>query len=439
MLKATVTREAGLWKRGVLWLLFLGPLFFASYGFANWFSSLRNDVGVIVYAWEAHIPLLPWTIIPYWSIDVLYGLSFLLPATRYEMDRHAFRLLTVQVICVVCFLLWPLTISFNRPELTGVFGAMFDVLMGFDKPFNQAPSLHIALLVVLWTRFSEHLDARWLPLLHIWFGLIALSVLTTWQHHFIDLPTGALVGLLCLWLWPTAQPSPLKNMQLTNSPQRRRLGLRYLAGASALAVLAFVLGGIYLWLLWPAVSLLIVGLNYLFFGVQGFQKQADGRLSPGAWGLLAPYLLGAWINSRVWTRNAPDPVHVLDNVWLGRIPARKSLGNVDGLLDLCAELPANVSGKPYINLSVLDLTAPSKQTCQAAAQGIEELRLHGAVLVYCALGYSRSATAIVAWLLETGRSTTLEQALACVRRANPNVVLTPAHMAVLTQLDRAEY
>ena len=28
-------RETGLWKRGVLWLLLLGPLFFASYGLAN--------------------------------------------------------------------------------------------------------------------------------------------------------------------------------------------------------------------------------------------------------------------------------------------------------------------------------------------------------------------------------------------------------------------
>ena len=90
-----VVREADLWKRGVVWLLFLGPFFFLSYGFANWVSSQRTDVGVMVFAWESAIPLLPWTIIPYWSIDLLYGLSFLLPKTRREMDRHALRLLTV--------------------------------------------------------------------------------------------------------------------------------------------------------------------------------------------------------------------------------------------------------------------------------------------------------------------------------------------------------
>ena len=114
--------------------------------------------------------------------------------------RHALRLLTAQVICVACFLLWPLRFTFERPELDGFFGWMFDVLMGFDKPFNQAPSLHIALLVVIWVMFARHTRGLLLRgLLHGWMALIGLSVLTTWQHHFIDVPTGALAGWLCVW------------------------------------------------------------------------------------------------------------------------------------------------------------------------------------------------------------------------------------------------
>lgn len=314
---------------------------------------------------------------------------------------------------------------------------MFDLLMGFDKPFNQAPSLHIALLVVLWTRYALYASPRWQPLLHIWFALIGLSVLTTWQHHFIDLPTGALVGCFCLWLWPSTAPSPLSHAHLTDDPQRRRLACYYFLGAGLLTLLGFVIGGAALWLLWPAVSLLMVGLNYLLFGAQGFQKQANGRLSIGALGLFAPYLLGAWLNSRIWTRHAAPSVQVIDNVWLGRLPAADDLITAAAWVDLCAELPVAPHDKAYRNFAVLDLTVPSTQLCRSAGQAIETLRQHGPVLVYCALGYSRSATAIAAWLLLTQRCASTAEALHCLRQARPAVVLTAAHLAALQPLTEA--
>ncbi|EOY3828046.1 TPA: inositol phosphorylceramide synthase, partial [Pseudomonas aeruginosa] len=224
-------REPGVLKRAVLWLLFLGPFFFASYGLANWLTSQRGDVGSLVFDWERGMPLWPWTILPYWSIDLLYGLSLLLPRDKRELDTHCLRLLSAQVLSVACFLLFPLRFTFERPELGGVFGWLFDVLMGFDKPFNQAPSLHIALLVVLWVCYARYASGAWRWLLHGWFALIGLSVLTTWQHHFIDVPTGALAGWLCVWLWPQAQPAPFARASLSRDRQRRRLAARYGLGA----------------------------------------------------------------------------------------------------------------------------------------------------------------------------------------------------------------
>ncbi|MFV0284570.1 MAG: phosphatase PAP2/dual specificity phosphatase family protein [Castellaniella sp.] len=433
---ATPAHEPGLWKRGILWLLMLGPFFFLSYGFANWVTSQRAGVGSVVFAWEQAIPLLPWTIIPYWSIDLLYGLSFLLPHTRREMDRHAERLLTAQILCVACFLIWPLTFSLTRPPLDGPTGWLFDVLMGFDQPFNQAPSLHIVLLVVLWARYAAHTPARWRWLLHGWFLLIGISVLTTWQHHFIDVPTGLLAGFLCLWLWPDDGPSPLATARLTQDPRRRALALRYCVGALGLALIGQGLGGAALWLYWPAVSLLMVALNYLAFDAAGFQKQLSGRLSASARWLFAPYLVGAWINSRLWTRRAPEPVHVMDNIWLGRLPAAHGADRFDAIVDLCAELPLHPENKPYCSLPVLDLTAPDSALCVRAATAIENLRPHGTVLVCCALGYSRSATAIAAWMLHTGRYGTSRDALARLRAARPHVVLTDAQLLALAPLAR---
>lgn len=428
-------RERGLYKRGVLWLLLLGPLFFASYGLANWFSGQREEVGSLVFAWEPQIPLWPWTIVPYWSIDLLYGLSFLLPACRREMDRHALRLLAAQVICVACFQLWPLRFTFERPPLDGTFGLMFDLLMGFDKPFNQAPSLHITLLVIIWAMFANHTRGGfWRALLHLWMTLIGISVLTTWQHHFIDVPTGLLAGFFCLWLLPLQGDTPLRRVRLASDLRRWRMALRYGLGATLCAALAVNLGGAWLWLFWPAAALAMVALNYLLFGAGGFQKQANGRLSPAAIALFAPYLLGAWINSRLWTYRQPKPSQVVDGIYLGRLPATGDLDGFAALVDLCAELPLLRTPEAYNSLPSLDLVAPDSLTCQGAAEAIERLRHRGPLLVCCALGYSRSATAIAAWLLHSGRCTDVDSAVQLIRQARPQVVLGPQQLAALRGL-----
>ena len=81
---------------------------------------------------------------PYWSIDVLYGISLFVCADRRELDAHARRLLTAQIVAVSCFILLPLRFTFVWPASTGIAGFLFESLGKFDKPFNQAPSLHIA-------------------------------------------------------------------------------------------------------------------------------------------------------------------------------------------------------------------------------------------------------------------------------------------------------
>jgi hypothetical protein len=89
-----------------------------------------------------------------------------------------------------------------KPATDGAFGFLFEVLVGFDKPFNQAPSLHVALTVILFDLYARMLAALGAAGLRRLVVLVVVSTLTTWQHHFIDLPTGLLLGLLCLWLWP---------------------------------------------------------------------------------------------------------------------------------------------------------------------------------------------------------------------------------------------
>jgi len=421
------------WRRAIAWLAFLGPFFFASYGFANWLASRREHVGAIAFSWEHAIPFLAWTIVPYWSIDLLYVVSIFICTTREELDRHAQRLLLVQIASIFFFIAVPLRFSFDRPAAEGLSGAFFSALGAFDKPFNQAPSLHIGLLVVIWTRLAHHFPARWSWLLHTWMIIIGLSILTTYQHHFIDLPTGLAVGLMAMWALPDEEESPLRQLTWTTDRKRRRLALAYAGGALACAALA-CLGGTWLWLFWPAIALVLVSLNYAAIGERGFQKSSSGHLSVGASGLLAPYLAGAWINSRYWTRRQPAPTEVVDGVWIGRIPAARDLqqSKFAAIVDLTAELPCGIAGeRSYRSVAVLDLTVPTATSLRDAVDAIEEGRIRGPVLVCCALGYSRSATAVVAWLLATDRAATVEEAIAAVRNARPAIVLRSDHCTAL--------
>ncbi|HVK55102.1 MAG TPA: phosphatase PAP2/dual specificity phosphatase family protein [Burkholderiales bacterium] len=425
---ATRSETGRPWRRAVIWLLLLAPFFFASYSFANWLASQRAEVGSIVYGWEHAIPFLAWTIVPYWSIDLVYGLSLLLPRTRAELDAHAKRLLTAQLISVACFIAFPLRFTFERPETGGFFGWLFDVLLGFDKPFNQAPSLHVSLLVILWSISVRYVGSGWRWLLHTWALLVGLSVLTTYQHHFIDIPTGLLVGCACVLLYPL-DACPVVRQR---DSRRWRLGSFYLVGGLALAALAVALGGVGLWLLWPASSLLAVAVIYFWGDPLRFGK-GESAMDAAAWVLFAPYILAAWVNSRWWTRHRPQPSEVLPGLWLSRAPSRAELDRLKpaALVDCCAELPIGPAGIPVYAVPMLDLLIPEWAQIDQGVAAISQARQVGCTLVFCALGYSRSAIIVVAWLVRQGHASDIDEAIALVRRARPEVVLPPAYRAQL--------
>ena len=415
---ARSTRQCG---RALLWLAGCGALFYVGYGFANWAASQQHTVGSIRFAWEQGIPFLPWTIVPYWSIDLLYALAFFLCADAPELQRLVRRILTAQLAAVICFLVFPLQLAVVKPETDGLAGFLFTALGSFDRPYNQAPSLHIALLVILWDLYARHLHKRFHLALQAWSLLIGISVLTTFQHHFIDVPTGAALGLLCLWLWPDAGAM---RFQITRNVKRWRIATVYAMGAAFFTFAAFQLGGWQLWLLWPGLSLTLVALNYLGFGAGGFQKRADGTMPLPTRLLLAPYLLGARMNAWLWT--ASDGLSEIgDNVWLGRLPrgGRRDAPAFATVIDLCAELPAAPQSGRHVALPALDLVPLSDAELHRAVAAIEGARAEGPVLVACALGYGRSAAAVASWLVATGRVASPAAAVAHLRARRPRIAL----------------
>jgi protein-tyrosine phosphatase/membrane-associated phospholipid phosphatase len=429
-------KETRPWLRAAGWLALLGPFFFLTYGFANWWTGRLPHVGSFVFGWEKHIPFWPWTIVPYMALDAFYAGSLYLCATRAELDTHAKRLLSASVLSVAGFLLFPLQFSFVRPATSGFTGLLFKLLAGFDKPYNQAPSLHISLVLLVWLVFARHLRgvARWLA--HGWFLLVALSVFTTYQHHFIDGVAGAAVGVLCVYLFPD-EPS---TWQCAPGPPaidrlwQRKLAAGYLLGAALCLALAAALGG-WAWLLaWTSISLLLVGLAYAGWGVAIFQKH-DGRLSWAARLLLLPYRVGAWGSSRWFTRRGRPSTEVAPGIWLGRVPGRADWQHLPAgaVLDLTAEFSLSRAARtrPHRSVPLLDLVVPTPAQLAQAVAALDELAAYPPVLVHCALGYSRSALVVAAWLLHCGRAATPAGALAQLRAARPQVVIGSAHLAAL--------
>jgi membrane-associated phospholipid phosphatase len=398
------------WLRASAWLAFLAPFFFLTYNFANAVASRREHVAVLMFPWERYIPFIGWTILPYWSSDVLYFFSLWICRTRAELDLHAKRLVTIQIFSIACFLAFPMRCVFERPPVSGWEGFLFNSLYRFDQPFNQAPSLHVGLAVILWMRFRAHTSGAIRILLGAWFLLVAASTITTYQHHFIDVPTGAWAGLLAMAAFPdrrVARP-------------RIRLTLLYLTGAVVCTAAAFALQGFAWLLLWPGFALSMVAAAY-WTGDSSWL----GRRNV----LMLPYTAAAWINSRLWTRGEPARNHLVDAVWIGRAPSTIDRDGMNSVVDLAPEL--TIRGDAHI--AMLDLSPPTEDQLDAAVRAIIGLGGRRPTLVCCALGYSRSAVTSAAWLIAAGHAGNPEDAIEQVRRARPQVVVGPEFKLRLVQ------
>ena len=174
-------------------------VFVTAYALSNHLTGLRSDIGKGVFEFERAIPFVPWTVVPYLSVIAFYALSFFV-GDRAARDRHAARILVDLALSLGCYALFPLRFMFERPLPEGVCGVLFQLLGACDLPYNRAPSLHISMLLILWLRLTPFVPARCRALLHGWLALIGVSVLTTYQHHLIDIPAGLAVGALSVIL-----------------------------------------------------------------------------------------------------------------------------------------------------------------------------------------------------------------------------------------------
>lgn len=173
----------------------LGVFCLATYGACNTIAVWRQPERCLAMAWEYQIPRINWTVVPYWFLDIMVVAAPII-AQRYDEWRTLIRrmVLAFLIACVV-FLVFPCRCGYERSIPDDWTAWMFRLLHATDHPYNQAPSLHVCEAIftapVLLARFNSRIIRATIV---AWFALGALATLLTWQHHLVDVITGAMLG-----------------------------------------------------------------------------------------------------------------------------------------------------------------------------------------------------------------------------------------------------
>jgi protein phosphatase len=158
--------------------------------------------------------------------------------------------------------------------------------------------------------------------------------------------------------------------------------------------------------------------------------------------VLAPCLLGQYLSLLYYRSQCRPWDKVTPQIWIGGKLGRRSANEAVrsgavSVLDLSAEFS---EAKPfrkinYRNIPILDLTAPTQAQLMEMSKFIANHSRNGAIYVHCKIGYSRSAAAVAAYLIMSGKGKTAEEAFAMIRHVRPSVVIRPEVRSALSEFE----
>ncbi len=423
--------------------LFLSALFVVVYGGTNWFTARRpaSEVNTWYFAWELTlIPYMPWLIVPYMSIDLMFFAAPFLCCDVRELRLFARRVVFVILVAAAFFLLMPLRLAWpERPRVGGWFGEFVEASCTapflMEYPHNLFPALHIALCLILADTYGRHTRGLLRVVCQAWLGLIAVSTVLTWQHHLVDVLGGLVLAGFAFYLLPGSQ------MRLAVVPNVR-IGSYYAAGSLLLLAPAPALWPWGVFLLWPAAALGMVAAAYFGLAPGVFRKTA-GRLPLSTRFVLAPVLAGQYLSLVYYRRHCRAWDEVVPRVLVGRtLTEGEAIAAVEqgvtAVLDLTAEFSeaAPFRGARYRNLPILDLTRPTQQQLDEAVAFITDEAARGTVYVHCKIGYSRSAAVVGSYLLAQQEAATVEEAVDQLRKVRPSIIVRPEAVEALRAFAR---
>lgn len=187
-------------KEQLIAFLVCWTFFTILYNSSAYYISKLDVVSSFTFSFEKYIPFVDWTLIPYASSPILFVVVFFITKNKNELFLLSKRVFFVTTISCICFILFPLKFSLEKPESSSfLLNNIILYISKMDNSFNQAPSLHVSFACIYWSVLSKRLHGIFKIGAGIWIILIIVSTLTVYQHHLIDVLTAfVLIGITFL-------------------------------------------------------------------------------------------------------------------------------------------------------------------------------------------------------------------------------------------------
>jgi hypothetical protein len=201
------------WRHFALLYGLLTILFVVVFGGADWITQQHSVRIHAFWAFELSIPLVPWMVVPYMTMYVVFPLAPFLLRDKRELNRLGLALAQVILVSGVAFLALPAELGFPPAIAPGsVWGPWLRLADRLNLDFDLIPSLHVALFATCAGVYATRVAPWGRALLGLWLALVTASTVLTHQHHLIDAATG-----LALGAWGTR--SALQAADVMSSPR----------------------------------------------------------------------------------------------------------------------------------------------------------------------------------------------------------------------------
>lgn len=165
------------------------------YGWCNKQATLSPIHYQMYTDWELSLPLIPWMIYPYISLNLLFIVcAFVLKETS-SLKGFCISLMISAILAAIVFYYFPGKLGFIRQSVLG-YETLYNFMFSIDHPHNLFPSLHVTYSSLAIFSMIEQTKNKFFHVFSwTWLIIISASVILVHQHHLFDIAAGFILAL----------------------------------------------------------------------------------------------------------------------------------------------------------------------------------------------------------------------------------------------------